>query len=193
MKRSLTILILLLAAGSLLADDVMDWINDGVEAYKKKDYSEAVTNFEYAAQLIRQMKGERMTAALPEALSGWKKTKSEAAAAGAAMFGGGSSASASYEKGDASCEISITSDNPMLSSILMMFSNPMLISGSGKKLIKVGGQKASLEYDGNHGEITVVVDKKVLVQITGDSIREEDLRAYAKAIDYDLIENLAAE
>jgi hypothetical protein len=193
MKQLFLFLILLGVAGGVLADDVMDWIDDGIESYKKKDYSEAVTSLEYAAQLIRQMKGEEMTAALPEALSGWKKISSEAAAAGAAMFGGGTSASARYEKGDASCEISITSDNPMLGGLLMMFSNPMMIGASGKKLIKLNGQKGALEYSGNSGEITVIVDDKVLVMVAGDEISEDDLRAYAKAVDYDFIEKLSGK
>jgi len=193
MKRILMTIILMLVGGGLLADDVMDWIKDGIEAYENKEYSEAVTNLEYAAQLIRQMKGEEMTAALPEALSGWKKQSSESGAAGAAMFGGATSASARYKKGNASCDITITSDNPMLSSILMMFSNPMLISSSGQKLIKIGGEKASLDFDGDQGEITVVVDKKVLVQISGSDITEEDLRAYAEAVNYELIEELSGD
>ncbi len=191
MKRILLTMILVMTAGAVLADDVMDWVNDGIEAYKKKDYTEAVTNFEYAAQLIRQMKGEEMTAALPEALSGWERLSTDSAAAGAAMFGGGTSASANYAKGSASCDITITTDNPMLSSILMMFTNPMILSSSGKKLIKIEGEKASLEYNDGYGEITVVVAKRVLVQVTGNDITEEDLRAYAAAIDYALIEKLS--
>ncbi len=191
MKRILLTILLMATAGGVLADDVMDWVNEGIEAYKKKEYTEAVTNFEYAAQLIRQMKGEELTAALPAPLKGWDKVNSDSGAAGAAMFGGGTSASARYEKGNASCEISFTTDNPMLSSILMMFTNPMILSSSGKKLIRVGGEKASLEYNDGTGEITVVVDKRVLVMISGYDITEEDLRAYAEAIDYELIEELS--
>lgn len=193
MKRLFSILTLILAVTVVQADDVMDWVNDGIEAYKNKDYSEAVSNLEYAAQLIRQMKGEEMTVALPDALNGWKKVNSESGAAGAAMFGGATSASARYEKGDASCDINITTDNPMLSGILMMFSNPMLISSSGQKLIKINGEKASLDFDDDSGEITMVVDKKVLVQISGSDITEEDLRAYAEAVNVELIKKLCGD
>ena len=192
MKKLILLTILASLAIAAPADDVMDWIDDGVTAYKAKDYSEAITNLEYAAQLIRQLKGDALTGAMPSPLSGWKQVESEGTAVGAAMFGGSTGASARYEKGNSWCDIQITTDNPMLAGMAMMFSNPMMLTASGQKLIKIGGEKAALDYDKDDrsGEITFVIAQNVLVQISGGEISEDDLRAYAKAIDFGKIEKM---
>ena len=195
MKKLILLLVLASMVPAAHADDVMDWVNDGIEAYKNKDFSEAITNFEYAAQLIRQMKGEALTDVMPDALPGWKKVESEGTGMGAAMFGGATGANARYEKGDSWCEIDLTTDNPMLASISMMFSNPMMLTASGQKLIKINGEKFAIDYDDGDrsGEITGAVADKVLAQIRGGNISEDDLRAYAKGVDYDKIEEIAGE
>ena len=195
MKKLILLVVLASLATGAVADDVMDWINDGIEAYKSEDYSEAITNLEYAAQLIRQMKGDALTDVMPEPLSGWKQVESEGTAMGAAMFGGATGASARYEKGDSWCTVELTTDNPMLASISMMFSNPMMLTASGQKLIKLDGEKAALDYDAGDrsGEITAAVADKVLVVVRGGNISEDDLRAYAKGIDFGKIEEIAGE
>jgi hypothetical protein len=68
----------------------------------------------------------------------------------------------------------------------------MMLSASGRKLIRVEGRKASLEYDGDDrsGEIQLVVGDTVLVTVRGDDVGQDELEAYAAAVDYALIESL---
>jgi len=198
--RWLAVLGLLLGALTLRADDVTDWIEEGLKAYRAGDLPEAAQNLEYAAQLIRQQKGDKLSEALPAGPSGWTRTEVGGTAAGTAMFGGGTGASATYERQSRSGEewstvtITIATDNPMLGAMLGMFANPMLLSSQGRRLVKVGGEKASLEFDAEErsGELSIVVAQKVLVTVSGSGLSEEELRAFAEAVDFDLIRELSA-
>lgn len=189
-------LLLILLLKPVWADDVTDWIDEARKSYLAGKAEEAVQSLDYASQLIRQQKGERLEQALPEALAGWKKTDSGSSAAGASVFGGATAANASFERQEgenySSCSVSIATDNPMMGMLLASFSNPMLMTGSGKKLIKVGSQKASMEYDeeGKSGTINVVVAQKVLVTIEGSGLSADDLKAYAAAVKFDVIEKV---
>lgn len=199
MKTWLVAICLLLGALQLRADDVTDWIEDGLQAYKAGNYPGAVESLEYAATMIRQLKGDELSGALPAAPAGWTRTEAGGSAAGAAMFGGGTGASASYERqqGDewSSVNINVATDNPMLGAMLGAFANPMLMSGQGRRLVKIGGEKASLEFDeeGRSGEITLVIDQKVLVTVSGDGVAEAELREFATAIDYARIRELTSK
>jgi len=175
-----------------MADDVTDWMDEARTAYLAGKHDEAMQHLDYAAQLIRQMKGEKLEAALPAAPAGW--TRDEAQSAGGAGFmGGATQAQASYErqKEDATstCSIQIATDNPMLGMMLTAFASPMMLSASGQKLIKVGSQKAALDYDAGEqrGTIQIVVAQKVLVTVEGSGLSEEELRAFAAAVGYDVI------
>ena len=56
----------------------------------------------------------------------------------------------------------------------------------------IGRQKAIVKYkeERERGEITVVVDKRFLVKIEGSKVSEEELKSYAKAIDFKKLKNL---
>lgn len=189
-------LLLILLLKPVWADDVTDSIDEARKAWVAGKAEEAMQSLDYASQLIRQKKGERLELALPEALAGWKKTDSGSSAAGSSLFGGATAANASFERQQgeeySSCSVSIATDNPMMGMLLASFSNPMLMSGSGKKLIKVGGQKASIEYDeaDKSGNINVVVAQQVLVTVQGSGLSAEELKAYADAVKYDVIEKV---
>jgi hypothetical protein len=173
-------------------DDVTDSINEGLQQYKEKKYSEAVQSLNYASQLIQQKKGASLETLLPEPLSGWTAKKASSQAAGAAMFGGGLTAERKYKKGSSSVEIQIIADSPMLQSVMMMFTNPMFATSDGGKLEKVGDQKAIVKYDADskRGDIKIVVANRFLITIEGKGATKEDLEAYAKAIDYKKLESI---
>jgi hypothetical protein len=190
--RTLALLVLLLWK-PLMADDVTDWIDEARKAWLAGKADEAVQNLDYASQLIRQQKGERLEQALPQPVDGWRKTDSGSSAAGAAFFGGATGANASYERqvGDefSSCSISIATDNPMMGMLLASFASPMMLSASGQKLIKVGENKASLDYDeaDKSGTIQIVVGQKVLVSVQGNGVSVDELKSFAAAVKYDVI------
>jgi hypothetical protein len=69
---------------------------------------------------------------------------------------------------------------------MMAFNNPVMLTSSGGKMEKLGGERAVVKYDadGRSGEITLVVANRFLVQVNGQRVTAQDLKAYAGAIDY---------
>lgn len=174
------------------SDEVEDSIKEALNQYKEKDFSEASSSLDYASQLIRQKRGEQFTQFLPKALKGWQSNKSKSSSVGKAMFGGGITAERKYTKGKSRVNVSIVSDSPVMQGLITVFSNPMFMGGNGKKLTRVGGQKAMTSYNENskRGEIQVLVDKRFLVTIKGSKVSQEDLQAYAKSIEYKKMKKL---
>ncbi|MBF0225672.1 MAG: hypothetical protein HQK76_09485 [Desulfobacterales bacterium] len=174
-----------------IADEVTDVINEALQNYKKGDYASAVNNLDYAAQLIRQKKSESLEVILPKPLSGWQANDSKSQAAGSSMFGGGVSIEKEYTKDSSTINIKIVTDSPMLQGVLMMFSNPFMVSNEGK-LERISGQKAIVKYDSSNkeGEINIVVANRYLVTITGNDVTKDDLTNYAKTIDYNKLTSM---
>ena len=82
--------------------------------------------------------------------------------------------------------VEIVTDSPLLQSMMMMFSDPMYATSDGGKLEKIKRQKAIVKFnpDTNRGDIKIVIANRFLVTVTGNRTTKEDLKAYAKAIDY---------
>ena len=68
----LPVLLIIVSWGSIpaCADEILDSINEAIEAYKEKEYAEAAESLDYAKQLIQQMRSENIMKFLPEALPG---------------------------------------------------------------------------------------------------------------------------
>ncbi len=176
-----------------MADEITDQIQEALELYKAGDYAGAAGDLEFAAAQIRQMRAGEISGALPEALTGWSAEDAETSAMGASYMGGATSASRSYTKDEASIDIQILTDSPMLSSLSMLLNNPMLLSSSGQKLIRVEGNKGALDWDGDSGDLNVVVNGVVLVSLNASSCTKDELMAYAEAVDYALIKKLISQ
>jgi hypothetical protein len=103
------------------------------------------------------------------------------------MFGGGVSASRSYMKEDASVDVQIVTDSPMLQGMMMLFTNPAFAASDGGKLEKINGRKAIVKYSAaeREGTINIMVVNRFLITIDGRSVTKDDLTAYARAVDYD--------
>jgi hypothetical protein len=172
-----------------VADDVDTAIDQGKELYKSGNFKQAITQLEYAAGLIREMRGNSLSNFLPPALPNWSMDESESHSAGAAMFGGGTNVSRAYHKGDTTVRISITADSPMLQSIMMMLSNPFILQSQGGKLRMIKGQQVVFNQDG----AMAVINNSYLVQVEKDgqagSDIDPDVMAYTQAIDFDGIKN----
>lgn len=176
----------LLWGGAATADDVIDSINEGLQAYQKGEYAAAVQSLNYASQLIQQKKGEGLQALLPTPLSGWNAEAGTSQAAHAGVFGGGVSAERSYSKGESSVDVQIITDSPLMQGMIMMFSNPMIATSDGGKMEKIAGQRAIVKYNAGDrsGDIKIVVANRFLVSVEGSAVALEDLKGYAAAIDY---------
>ncbi len=180
-------------SGPLMAaeekDDVLTTIEEAVRQYKQGDLAGAASNLDYATQLIRQKKSERMKELLPEPLPGWIGEPATAQALGTAVFGGGVTVSRDYKKGESAVSVEIVSDSPVLQSVMMMLNNPMFAGASGGILETVKSQRAIIKYDdkGRSGDINIVVASRFMITVKGRNVERATLVQYAGAIDYLLL------
>ena len=175
------------AAAAGEEDDVLNTINEAVKQYKVGDFAGAVSNLDYATQLIRQKKSERMKELLPEPLAGWQAKAATAQALGTAVFGGGITVSRDYyTAGGSAVTVEIVSDSPVLQSIMMMLNNPMFAGASGGILETIKRQRSIIKYDDKmrSGEINIVVASRFMVTVKGKRVDRATLIGYAEAIDY---------
>ena len=167
-------------------DDVLTTIDQAVKQYRVGDYAGAASNLDYASQLVRQKKSERMKELLPEPLAGWQAKPASAQTLGTAVFGGGVTVSRDYAKAGATVSMEIVSDSPVLQSVMMMLNNPMFAGAAGGSLITVKGQRAILKYDdkAKNGELNIVVANRFMVTVKGNKVEKQTLIDYAGAIDF---------
>ncbi len=169
------------------ADDISDAIEEGLALYKKGEFSEAVQNLDYASQLIRQKKSDKLKTLLPEAPEGWTAEESSSEAMTGAMFGGAVAARRTYIKDSSRMNIEIITDSPMLQGMMMMFNNPMFATSDGGRLTKIAGRKAIMKYSdsGREGDIRIVVADRFLVNVSGTDVSKEELTNFAEKINYE--------
>ncbi|XCN71435.1 MAG: hypothetical protein Q3M24_14055 [Candidatus Electrothrix aestuarii] len=168
-------------------DDILTTVNEAVKQYKLGDFSGAISNLDYATQLIRQKRSERMKALLPEPLSGWQAKPATAQALGTAVFGGGVTVSRDYftEKG-ASLSIEMVSDSPVLQSIMTMLNNPMFAGAAGGMIKTIKRQRAIIKYDKDDrkGEVDIVVASRFMVTVKGQGVERDTLLKFAESVDF---------
>jgi len=184
---------LILFSASGHADDVEESIQEALQSYKAGDFKEASDSLNYASQLVQQKRGSSLESFLPEPLKGWIAQNSSSETSGAAaMFGGGITAEREYNKDSASVTIQIITDSPLIQGMMMMFSNPMFATADGGKFERIGRQKAIVKYDSQNrdGDIKIVIGNRILVLIEGQGIEKDDLKAYAKGIDFIKLKSL---
>lgn len=181
------VMVWLTATHPVRADEIKDAIQEAIDAYEAGDYSAAAGQLDYAAQLVRQLKGQ-IQEFLPKPLDGWTAEESSSNAMAGSLFGGGVTASRDYRRGDSSVSITITGDLPILQGMLMMFTNPAIAAQGGARFQKINGHKAMVKTEaGDRGEITIVIGQRYLVQIEGRNVSKEELIAYAEAVDLDAL------
>lgn len=152
----------LLAAMPAAGDEVEDSLAAALEAWRAGDAGLAAEEVEYAQSLMAQMKAQALAGFLPEPLEGWVREDGE----DGAMPGlGGMMASARYKGPEHDLEIQIMAGNQMVASMMMMFSNPVMLGQMGE-LKRIGRQKVILTRE---GELQSVLDNNVLVSITGEA------------------------
>jgi len=195
----------LLGAPAVWADEVTDQIDEGLKAYKAKDFGGAATALDTATSLIRQQAAEGMTKVLPAPLAGWEAEEAESGAGGAAM--GGTTASRRYTRtfkvmstpepgqqpeeyeNTESVQITLMGNSPALQAMIMMFSNPMF-SGPDNKVMMVGGRKTM--FNKNDNSLMTIVNGQVVVTVDGDNtVKMDDLKAFYGGIDFKALEKLA--
>lgn len=129
---------------------------NGVTALQNDQYSTASTEFSYAAQYAKQLKGYALAEYLPEAGDGWTAENLEVVSAGAAMFGGGTTVEQDYVNAESTVTIRILTDSPLMQSVAMMLNNPMIMMGANQQTetVMINNQRAMVETKSN-GKSTV--------------------------------------
>ncbi|OIN14292.1 hypothetical protein BFR47_08350 [Oceanisphaera psychrotolerans] len=182
--------------GALFADDaetntdIRQAITEGNRAYEAGELSQAAAQFDYVATLLRQLQAGELGTLFPEPLAGWQAENVDTQAGSAAFFGGGINASRRYHKEGASLDISITKDSPLLQTMAVLFTNPSMAAMGGYRMKRIKGQTAMVKEEGNSRELQMLIANRILLQLSGRGITEEDLNAYAEALDMDALTRL---
>jgi hypothetical protein len=173
---------------AVLADEVLESIQEASEAYHEKAYSEAVESLDYAKQLIMQMSSEGLMTFLPAPMEGWQGKEAKSQNMG--MLGGTSGVEKEYSISGANGKrkritLMIMGESPMLQGMMAMF-NPAIAGANGGKLQKIKRNKAIVKYSSDQlkGEVLINVAKKYLITVKGSNVAKEELMYYAKGVDY---------
>ncbi len=193
----LPVLLIVVSWGAIpvCADEILDAMNEAIEAYKEKEYAEAAESLDYAKQLMMQMRSENIMKVLPEPLPGWESKTAQTQSMG--MLGGMAGVVKEYfkpgtgDQGRKRITINIMAESPMMQGMMAMF-NPAYAGAQGGKLQKIKRNKAIVKYnpDRRSGEANVLVKKSYIVSIKGNSVDKKDLLDYAEAVDYKGLKDL---
>lgn len=188
---SICVLVLAVLGQQARADEVLTAVDEAVKQYEKGDYDGSASNLDYAAQLIRQKKSEALKEVLPEPFAGWEAEPATAQATGTAVFGKNVSVSRTYARKPSAVTIDIVSDSPVMQSLIMMLSNPVLAGAGGAKVETFAAHKGIVKYDevSRNGDVNIVIDNKFLVTVTGQQVDREELIAYAQAVQFSKLTN----
>lgn len=168
------------------ADEILDQIQSAIEMYQAGDYAGAAAVLDFAALRMRELRSEEIAAAMPAPLPGWAPAEDEAPTCADFILPGGIGAQRSYVRDGAQIEVRVLMDTPMLQAVQELLANPMMVSSSGRQLVRIRDQKAVVEYKPTElrGEIQIVVAASLLVTISGRGVAWPEMEEYANAINY---------
>lgn len=156
------------AAGSDALAELKPQILEEVKELEKKIQADDVPGALESVQLLdawlRQAQAQDVTAVFLD-VPGWEKEIGEAQSAGQAFFGGGISAGCTYRRDDVQVEVSILGNSPMFAMVSGMMG---MAVASGKKVVKVAGQKAILD-DSDGAELQIPFEGNTLVSVDAPS------------------------
>ena len=195
--RSLLPLVLavLLAGGSgARADEFLDQLDLARQLYEEGDVTGAMTELDFARQLLQEKLGQRFVTAFPDPPEGWEAEPAELQPTG--MLGGGLLVTRGYRRIDGPDEIDaqIVANSPMIQAFAAMMSNAaMMAAEPGAKRIRVGRATAILTWDeeARTGEVRLAVGQAMISLEGRDLDGSEPLIALIKAFDLETIKALA--
>jgi len=170
----------------VLADEVTDAVEKGLQSYKEGNYESAAGNFYYASQLLKEKTGLQLKEMLNnlEPLEGWK---AEEATSEGAFVEGGLKAEREYTKDSSSMKVSIMVVYPLFQKMFLALSKPVMSGAGGGEITKIGSQKALVIYDDGKksGEINIAVDGRYVFLLEGTNVRKEDMIKQAGLFDFE--------
>lgn len=159
------------------ADDIEISLQAALDAYRAGDMGLARDEASFAMQLLDAQKADDLSALLPLAPAGWERELSTDMDMALSAFGGGAGAEAEYRSDSETFTITFMADNPMVASMAMMLSNPMV---PGRPM-RIGG----IKFSSPDGDLMAFVGNRVLVQAEGAD--PEVMKPFLEAIDYEAL------
>ena len=185
-----TLLAVAIFAGAASADGVNDAISAADKAYGGGDYKETSTQLQTALALVNQQLIDLLVGALPDPPSGW--TADDAEGIDASALGAGFFATLvverTYSAPDGSkINLTIAANSPMLISLRMFVSNPMMASMAGEtgmKKVTACGYDAIEHFGDGSYDMHVLAGNATLISIEGSQESDEEhIRTLANATD----------
>jgi len=165
------------------ADEFTDTLESALKAYRDGDVAAAQQDLDYAGKLLTSLKSVALAKFLPPALPGWTREEAsdEDPSGFMGMLGGGTAAAATYTKDGQEVTITLVADSPMVSGLGAMITGMAGLAG-GKPL-----RVQRTEFTEQDGDLQGVVDKRVMVNVSGDASLE-DKTAFLEAMDFKALE-----
>ena len=175
----------LVLSATVVADDVLDSIDEAVLAYQEGNYQEAIGSLEFATGLIRDKQVVSLSEALPVGMLGFTGEDVEGGSMPVALMGGGLSVKRRYSMSPAIVTISIIANSPMLSSMSMMMG--AMAQAPNTKRVRIKGNRGTLKWEPGRraGELTIMLLNTMMIKVEGNQVEgPEVLKQFAEAIDY---------
>ncbi len=202
MKKATIVLVVVILGfmglATVQADEISDTIDRAKKLYQEGKYSEASSELQYAVSQIQNLQAEQLKKLLPDPLPEWTTEEASVSAGPMGFLGGGVTVSKTYNKEDTGefIEVQILSESPLLQTVLMFLTNPMMLAGQpDTKLVRVKGQKALEKFSAKdkEGELSVVLEGKTLITVKGSEITHKNiLYKYMDKIDFGAIKKAIA-
>lgn len=194
MKKHATAAAVVLAVimlwGVAVADEVTDAIAAAGSAYGSGDYKEASTQLQTALASVNQKLIAMLQDALPDPPSGW--TAEDAEGIDASAIGAGFFATLVVDRtytapNGSDIDLTISANSPMLVSLRMFASNPMMAQMTGQtgmKKVSACGYDAIEHFGDGTYEMHIMAGNATLISIEGSEESDiEYIRALANATD----------
>ena len=195
MKKTLLSLcaVMALSSTSIVADEILDQMNDAIKAYQDKDYKGAMEELKFITAQLQKLDTTENQKLLPQALEGWKIEQSDnhGEQAMMSMMGGGTSMEATYKKDKESIKIQILANSPMLAMMSMAISNPALMaSDPNTSPYRYKRNKGMKKKKGNETEIVLLISGQIMIKLTGTHLKNDAiLEQYLDGIDIKELKN----
>lgn len=191
------LLVAAFAACAASADNVTDAIAGASSAYGNGDYKEASTQLQTALAEVNQKLIAQLIEALPDPPAGWTAEEPEgidAAAVGAGFFATLVVERAYNPPGGSPVRLTVSANSPMLMSLRMFLSNPMMAGMAGQtgmKKVNVCGYDTIEHFDDGTYEMHVLAGNATLISLDSSSEKDIDnIRTLANATDCRAIVNV---
>jgi hypothetical protein len=173
--------LLLVAAGTVIAADAVPGRMEAArQAYQKGEIARSALELQAVLGELHERLGKGFAEMMPAPLTGWLAEPAEVQGLG--EVGGGLSVTRAYLKSDSSMNASLILDSPAVAAAAALFTNPAAAAAqTNLRPVKVGAENALLRYDAVNkaGEITIVLNNRILLHIEGDNLTSGDILAEA--------------